>query len=1041
MGLMACGGGGAGESQPPPSPIQPPAPGSTEARLTEDNADRAVAGVLFATDSVMSGGRSVVREIEKLLPGHVDSSTFDCRNRTVLVRHLDLDGNAAVSVNDMVRVQTTDCQGVVEDSEIEITDIESSEGRVGHLAGELSVDVESGSSSASGTASFEVMFQQSSTQWTFSEIDVESTVEGTTFGITSDRLGNETAENSYAVDFRGDVHAEGAGLRGSYRFRTRDSLEGKESEFPTRGEIYLTAADSGVQVTPAADPGLRTDHADYRVDPDGSAEYGDASSVLWRSWLLGALFGYPNTRPIIDSLHIQPAEPLTTDILDAVYAVRDLDGDFVYLEFEWSRDGERLGSSSSLGFESTRKDDVIELRVTASDKHDEDGTSANASTTIGNSPPVISSLSIGPLSPTTADDLMAVMSVAHPDDEPLVHTYEWQINGTPTEHTGSSLPAGEHRKGDTVDLVVSVSDGESSDEAEATAEILDAPVRVVTPLPESVRYGDEVSFNASVEDPDGDPVGPVDFQLVHGPAGMEVDSRTGVVTWRATGPRFGKSMEYAWSLSLGEGDKLPLSGVISVQSSEDNVLIARTGMPFPWHDGLSVSDVNGDGADQVLVAAGSSLSELGWNGSDLVQVWMYPFPVGDSTVFETVTTGDADGDGRREVFFNAAGKIFRLDGVRREIVASTSEFVGSCDQLEFADLARDGSYELVCLGPWQDRRLTILAADDLGVIRELEESSEHPVVVAIGNVDADAALEIVRSDGLVYDGASYAREWRHAPTFGTRVEVGDIVGDGTAEIVGTSSSGIKVFDARRQEVLSEHPVHLGLGHAFLIADIDGDSGNEIVTVSSDNDLSVYRGEGSGVSIVAEHQLPTFSGDAKTLTLGDVDRDGSKELVWVADFGGIMFVADAASAATSDVVVEWTSENSQRFRGSFVGGGLARYGGGSERLIFLADGEVGDTHLVSMDGEGRLSVTDGFYRGFALDISDYDLDDDDEVLLSYSSGDYWGAFDLSQGRFEWSKRASDDATSYSIVTADVNGDGRDDLVSMSGTGGGVVVACL
>ena len=296
---------------------------------------------------------------------------------------------------------------------------------------------------------------------------------------------------------------------------------------------------------------------------------------------------------------------MTTDVLKPVYVVNDLDGDRVLSSFRWFRDGTPISDGIGLSPDYTRKGDRIEVALTATDGRGP--STETAIVTIQNTEPAIVGLTVLPPSPTTADDLVPNVQIEDPDEEEFEFVYDWRINGVVSDHTGPVLPAGEHRRGDSVELALTVSDGEASDSSRTVIEILDASPRVaVAALPQSAMYGDLVSFEASAWDPDGDPVGDARFQVNYGPPGMKIDPQTGTVTWDAAVTMFGRPMEFQKVAGVAQ-DPLPFAGLETPATQplpdlrqfgpddpvfRDDLVVESEGGPF--HDDVPTASWNDD---------------------------------------------------------------------------------------------------------------------------------------------------------------------------------------------------------------------------------------------------------------------------------------------------------------------------------------------------------------------------------------------------------------------------------------------------------------
>ena len=807
--------------------------------------------------------------------------------------------------------------------------------------------------------------------------------------------------------------------------------------------LVLAGDNSEVQVAPSADQDLVADHADYRVDTGGAGQFGEWTAVLWRGWFDGALFGHPNTRPTIESLHIEPAHAVTTDVLDAVYTIKDLDGDRVLSSLRWFRDGTAISAGIGLSPRHTSKGDRIEVALTADDGRGP--STETADVTIRNTEPAIVGLTVLPLSPTTADDLTPNVQIEDPDEEAFEFVYEWRINGVVSDHTGPVLPAGEHRRGDSVELALTVSDGEASDSSRTTIEIVDAPPRVaVAAPPRSATHGDQISFEASAWDPDGDPVGDVRFQVDYGPAGMKIDPQTGTVTWDAAVPMFGRPMEFAWSLSLEQTANLSLSETIVLQSQPDTEPVLRTGIDTNYTKILRIADFDGDGKDQVMVSH-RTLSELTWTGTDLVQTWTFPFALGsgESDDFAGFATRDLDGDGRHEIFVSASGSIVRLDGEKRTPSAATElAYRSLCARLEIEDLDRDGDYELICLIEWgSDRVVTVLSAETLDVLWQSSILYGSSNDLAIGNVDDDVALEIVHSRGYVFDGATYADQWSRGERFGWNVLIHDVDGDGVNEIVAAEDEGLIAFDAREKTVRWELKESFQ-GRSMILLESD-DSSPAILVAETFGRVILFDTDRNGFSKRYETTLIEVD-RIGAIAVGDIDHDGSPEILLNAGHRGSARSMLVSAGAGPGHPVEWTSVGFPQLDGPFYAGGIARTPGEPEAVMFLSgetNGESGPWRLVAMSGDGsnltvnpaedRFSWAD---RGRAIRVSDFDNDGTDEVFVAGDAGldDFPLAYDFFSQQVEWEYPGQ--FATLAIDAADMNDDGHEDLVALSARGG-------
>ena len=326
--------------------------------------------------------------------------------------------------------------------------------------------------------------------------------------------------------------------------------------------------------------------------------------------------------------------------------------------------------------------------------------------------------------------------------------------------------------------------------------------------PTSATYGQPVTFQVAATDVDGDPTGPI--EVAYGPAGFAV-SASGAVTWTPSGPLFELATDMAWQVRLHNSPQVTLGGTITVNDKSRQYPLSRSNTSIPLgNNAIDVEDFDGNGQQEVLIGTNSSLYILAKSGaSDYAQSWAYPYdPIADgntvgggaSTGFTAVSSGDVNGDGHREIFFSEGPITVELDGVTRREVArfgnQGSASGGSaalgpyCSALKYADIDGDGAGELVCLGSSGEfqapTQIYVLDAKTM-TLKWTSRVLNGGTSMAIGNVEGGStSLQIVTSDGFVFDGKTHQNLWAYGPGFGSIIDVGDVNGDGIAEIVGTS---------------------------------------------------------------------------------------------------------------------------------------------------------------------------------------------------------------------------------------------------------------
>ena len=154
------------------------------------------------------------------------------------------------------------------------------------------------------------------------------------------------------------------------------------------------------------------------------------------------------------------------------------------------------------------------------------------------------------------------------------------------------------------------------------------------------------------------------------------------------------------------------------------------------------ADLDGDGADEILA----------WTTAPMLYVWssidnhlLYETLVNDYTVMHGLTTGNVDEDEQLEIVLNADEHLYYIDGV-------------------------SFNREWTSLSEYRASRL------------------------AVGDVDGDGTMEIVLNSGQVVDARGGEVEWEE-DTFGARIELVDMDGDGLPEVLTESDGGVmKIYD-------------------------------------------------------------------------------------------------------------------------------------------------------------------------------------------------------------------------------------------------------
>lgn len=255
-------------------------------------------------------------------------------------------------------------------------------------------------------------------------------------------------------------------------------------------------------------------------------------------------------------------------------------------------------------------------------------------------------------------------------------------------------------------------------------------------------------------------------------------------------------------------------------------------------------------------------------------------------------------------------------------------------------------------------------------LAKVQVSATEPVSsIAVGNVDADAALEVVAITATkfyVFSAATFALKWSGA--YG--------------------------------------------GHTVAIADLENDGKNEIIIAGSDG--HVLNG------YTQTYKWGYFGGFGPSMTVGDVDNDGKAEIIGGT---GIYNGAPTVKIINGDTMTTTTISASAEA----VGVGDANNDGQNE-LIAGAD-QWGDVAGYNVSGTKLWSVHNPSWGTIGIVVGDPDGDGKNEVVFSsYDPGIFVG-----NANTQTMESVPDDFNGpFRIAVADLNGDGRLEMVVTAAT---------
>ena len=382
------------------------------------------------------------------------------------------------------------------------------------------------------------------------------------------------------------------------------------------------------------------------------------------------------------------------------------------------------------------------------------------------------------------------------------------------------------------------------------------------------------------------------------------------------------------------------------------------------------------------------------------------------------------------------------NGWRTEVIATVDQSYAGWD-VEIGDADNDGKNEILITG-CPDSKLVLIKKSNLKwnintLAEDLAQTHPDPgmgLVVQIIDLNNDGINEIIHGTGQELGGPTWFYlfqtdgkkltkkisshpEW-NTSSFTHNFAAYDLDGDGIKEVISAYCGGGEIIrydidqdlnhiDARKLHQLS------GSGEESIIADVDNDGQPEYITSNSfraeASKVEIYEFDETGELILpARIVLDGFDGRGcfyASMTVGDVDNDGSNELVvgWKEDqkinkgtvlgykvdsiarkvytfahqdtaldmsyFEKMMAIADADNDGKNELVLSTRGDNISEFIGSHHLGYV---------IMFKVNenGIIGRELLVDLNEK---------YAGSSwLAVGDADNDGKNEIVLATGKGD-------------------------------------------------------
>jgi len=463
--------------------------------------------------------------------------------------------------------------------------------------------------------------------------------------------------------------------------------------------------------------------------------------------------------------------------------------------------------------------------------------------------------------------------------------------------------------------------------------------------------------------------------------------------------------------------------------------------------GLALGDFTGDAIADIAVASASSVNVLPGTGNGAF---------GSETVtplqgtLAGIAAADLNHDGRLDVVAVGSTEIRVLLGVGAANFAQGPAYASSDthNTVTIGDFNADGQLDLALTDtcephPNPSSALEIMLGQGDGSFPRRDKyasSMECLPRIAVGDVNGDGALDLLTSadSGLLGNGdGTFQRDTiRTKASGGDLLGLGDWNGDGKLDLASAAGRWLTVHLGNGDGSFGSAELYYAgfEPHSLTLADLDRDGVLDAITPVY---YSYHGGPfASSLSVLLGVTNGTFPNDvpysteqpANQVALSDLNEDGFQDLVTLSNRTVGVYLATGNGAFAPQQLV-WNDSQNRLL--NLVAGDLNA--DQHADLAFTTD--VGSLVLLFGRGDGTVSVRPPLRldaRADGLVLLDANRDSLLDIALNFPDLQSVGVLlNNGDGTFALGRKYPTSNAQYAITSADLNADGKADLVTWGG----------